>query len=55
MSTVSDLGERILIVEDEGSLADTVRYILEREGFIVPSHLMDGGPLNGFAPSRRPW
>jgi two-component system response regulator RegX3 len=32
---VSDPGERILIVEDEGSLADSVRYNLEREGFIV--------------------
>jgi hypothetical protein len=27
---VSDPGERILIVEDEGSLADSVRYNLER-------------------------
>jgi two-component system response regulator RegX3 len=32
---VADLGERILIVEDEGSLADSVRYNLEREGFVV--------------------
>ena len=32
---MSDPGERILIVEDEGSLADSVRYNLEREGFIV--------------------
>jgi len=32
---VSDAGERILIVEDEGSLADSVRYNLEREGFVV--------------------
>jgi two-component system, OmpR family, response regulator RegX3 len=32
---VSDSGERILIVEDEGSLADSVRYNLEREGFVV--------------------
>ncbi|HEX5938448.1 MAG TPA: response regulator transcription factor [Actinomycetota bacterium] len=26
---------RILVVEDEGSLADTVRYSLEREGYVV--------------------
>ena len=32
---MSDPGERILIVEDEGSLADSVRYNLEREGFVV--------------------
>jgi two-component system, OmpR family, response regulator RegX3 len=32
---VTDLGERILIVEDEASLADSVRYNLEREGYIV--------------------
>jgi two-component system, OmpR family, response regulator RegX3 len=32
---VSDSGDRILLVEDEGSLADSVRYNLEREGFIV--------------------
>jgi two-component system, OmpR family, response regulator RegX3 len=32
---VADSGERILIVEDEGSLADSVRYNLEREGFVV--------------------
>jgi two-component system response regulator RegX3 len=28
-------GERILIVEDEESLADSVRYNLEREGYVV--------------------
>jgi two-component system response regulator RegX3 len=32
---VADRGDRILIVEDEGSLADSVRYNLEREGFVV--------------------
>jgi two-component system response regulator RegX3 len=32
---VAGSGERILIVEDEGSLADSVRYNLEREGFVV--------------------
>jgi two-component system response regulator RegX3 len=32
---VSDAAERILIVEDEASLADSVRYNLEREGFVV--------------------
>jgi two-component system response regulator RegX3 len=32
---VKEPGDRILIVEDEGSLADSVRYNLEREGFIV--------------------
>jgi two-component system, OmpR family, response regulator RegX3 len=32
---VSDPGERILIVEDEISLADSVRYNLEREGYVV--------------------
>ena len=32
---MSDPGERILIVEDEGSLADSVRYNLEREGYVV--------------------
>jgi two-component system, OmpR family, response regulator RegX3 len=32
---VADGGERILIVEDEESLADSVRYNLEREGYVV--------------------
>jgi two-component system, OmpR family, response regulator RegX3 len=32
---VADSGDRILIVEDEASLADSVRYNLEREGFVV--------------------
>ena len=32
---MSDPGERILIVEDEGSLADSIRYNLEREGYVV--------------------
>jgi two-component system response regulator VicR len=32
---VVDGGERILIVEDEESLADSVRYNLEREGYVV--------------------
>jgi two-component system, OmpR family, response regulator RegX3 len=32
---VKEPGDRILIVEDEGSLADSVRYNLEREGFTV--------------------
>ena len=32
---MADSGDRILIVEDEGSLADSVRYNLEREGFVV--------------------
>ena len=32
---MADLGERILIVEDEASLADSVRYNLEREGYVV--------------------
>jgi two-component system response regulator RegX3 len=32
---VTEPGERILIVEDEGSLADSVRYNLEREGYVV--------------------
>ena len=31
----SDALQRILIVEDEGSLADSVRYNLEREGYAV--------------------
>ena len=31
----SDPQQRILIVEDEGSLADSVRYNLEREGYAV--------------------
>lgn len=35
MSTVAGAGDRILIVEDEESLADSVRYNLEREGFTV--------------------
>jgi two-component system response regulator RegX3 len=30
-----DPGTRILVVEDEASLADSVRYNLEREGFLV--------------------
>ena len=30
---MSDEAPRILIVEDEASLADSVRYNLEREGF----------------------
>jgi two-component system, OmpR family, response regulator RegX3 len=32
---VQESGARILLVEDEGSLADSVRYNLEREGFVV--------------------
>ena len=36
-----DPGQRILIVEDEESLADSVRYNLEREGYAV-SIAMDG-------------
>jgi two-component system response regulator RegX3 len=32
---VADLGDRILIVEDEESLADSIRYNLEREGYSV--------------------
>jgi two-component system, OmpR family, response regulator RegX3 len=32
---VANGGERILIVEDEESLADSVRYNLEREGYVV--------------------
>jgi two-component system, OmpR family, response regulator RegX3 len=32
---VAESHDRILIVEDEGSLADSVRYNLEREGFVV--------------------
>jgi two-component system response regulator RegX3 len=32
---VSDAADRILIVEDEESLADSVRYNLEREGYAV--------------------
>ncbi|MGZ8652546.1 MAG: response regulator transcription factor, partial [Actinomycetota bacterium] len=32
---MADDGDRILIVEDEESLADSVRYNLEREGYAV--------------------
>ena len=32
---MADVSDRILIVEDEESLADSVRYNLEREGYIV--------------------
>jgi two-component system, OmpR family, response regulator RegX3 len=32
---VQEAGARILLVEDEGSLAESVRYNLEREGFVV--------------------
>jgi two-component system, OmpR family, response regulator RegX3 len=32
---VAEPGDRILIVEDEASLADSVRYNLEREGYVV--------------------
>jgi two-component system response regulator RegX3 len=32
---VADVADRILIVEDEESLADSVRYNLEREGYVV--------------------
>jgi two-component system response regulator RegX3 len=32
---VADVADRILIVEDEESLADSVRYNLEREGYAV--------------------
>ena len=32
---MADVADRILIVEDEESLADSVRYNLEREGYIV--------------------
>jgi two-component system response regulator RegX3 len=32
---VTEVGDRILIVEDEESLADSIRYNLEREGYAV--------------------
>jgi two-component system response regulator RegX3 len=32
---LSEIGKRILLVEDEEPLAETVRYNLEREGFVV--------------------
>ena len=51
---MSDAGERILIVEDEGSLADSVRYNLEREGFVVTVASDGRRRSNGSAPSRRP-
>ena len=38
---MADEGQRILIVEDEESLADSVRYNLEREGYLV-SVAVDG-------------
>ena len=38
---MADEGQRILIVEDEESLADSVRYNLEREGYLV-SVAIDG-------------
>jgi DNA-binding response OmpR family regulator len=31
----TDASTRILVVEDEEALADTVRYNLEREGYLV--------------------
>jgi len=38
---MADEGQRILIVEDEEALADSVRYNLEREGYLV-SVAVDG-------------
>ena len=32
---MAESGQRILVVEDEESLADSIRYNLEREGFAV--------------------
>ena len=52
---MTDVADRILIVEDEESLADSIRYNLEREGYVV-SVASDGRrALERFRPNRRPW
>ena len=48
-------GTRILVVEDEESLADSVRYNLEREGYTVSVAPTDVGRSNASAPTRRRW
>ena len=52
---MADVADRILIVEDEESLADSVRYNLEREGYIVTVAADGGMRSNGSGPNRRPW
>ena len=52
---MADVADRILIVEDEESLADSVRYNLEREGYVVTVASDGRQRSNGSAPSRRPW
>jgi two-component system response regulator RegX3 len=45
-------GQRILVVEDEESLADTVRYNLEREGYAVTVAADGPGALQRFRADR---
>ena len=54
-SDAAGAAPRILVVEDEGSLADSVRYNLEREGFAV-TVAADGqhAPSSGSARNSRP-
>jgi two-component system phosphate regulon response regulator PhoB len=50
---MSDEGPRILIVEDEESLSDSVRYNLEREGYTV-AVARDGLSLKHISEPTRP-
>ena len=49
---VADVADRILIVEDEESLADSIRYNLEREGYIVTVAPTVVARWNGSGPNR---
>ena len=46
-------GTRILVVEDEESLADSVRYNLEREGFASRWPATAAARSSGSGPTRR--
>ena len=45
---MADVADRILLVEDEPSLVETVRYALEREGFVVTVARTAGEALDRF-------
>lgn len=47
--------QRILVVEGEKSLADTVRYNPKREGYAVTVAPDGGAALERSAPKRPPW
>ena len=51
---MSDAAPRLLLVEDEPSLVETVRYALEREGFVVVVARDGREALDRFRPSIRP-